>query len=468
MGFSNSPLSSPEHYLARPPGMDGSPPRHQAFQQRMPRITEEEQYLPPSILSSHDVGLMQPPPIQQRSSYRGMYNSNYLPNEGNLYRSEMYPNGMMQSEREYYPSLNHSEMLYDDYQPMDWNTSASMYPPMQEYTPSMMQTEYDLNYSMPHLEGDSRFNQSSRMNTSLLPPSDYNYRRNSFSKPMSLYHSEDGMHSNRFSSVIDSTLQFVEPIQEEVDINTAMTLRKQGKVEDALRVLNQLREEPSPAADVYIELIRIYTTLGDYFSAEKAAEEGLHVHRNNEDLLDRLIGVEEKIGNADKIFKAIELLMVKPAYKMVKLIADACMHLCKMNSVYRVQHVYDSLISRDLFKQGNLLLGYAVYLYRSVSIPQAIHFIEQSLGTFSKYGPMWFTLFQYLEAQIIQCWDYRSVKERVQLTRLYSFYDQAVNTMSTELRWKVYYTATQMILRTITHLRLVLHSNVRSSDLCHL
>lgn len=323
-----------------------------------------------------------------------------------------------------------------------------------------MQSEYDLNYSMPFLERDPRINQSSFMNTSLLPPSTYNYKRDSSIKPASIYRSDGEAPSNQYSSVIDSTLQFVESIREEVDLDMASALRKQGKYEEALRVLYQLAEEPTPAVEVYIEFIRIYTMQGDYFSAEKAVEEGLRVHRNNEELLDRSIGVEEKIGHADKIFKAIEILMVKPSYKMVKLIADACMHLCKLNHAFRVQHVYDELISRDLFKQGNLILGYAVYLYRSVSIPQAIQFIEQSLKTFSKYGPMWFTLFQYLEAQIILCWKGRSVKERVQLTRLFNYYDQAVNTMSTELRWKVYYTATQMMLRTITHLRLVLHSNV--------
>jgi hypothetical protein len=121
---------------------------------------------------------------------------------------------------------------------------------------------------------------------------------------------------------------------------------------------------------------------------------------------------------------------------------------------------FNHLIDYDLCKQGNLVLSYALFLYRSVDYQQSLSFLRSSIVKYNKHGPMWFVLFQLLEQQNTIGWDQNDVSVRSYPSNLLQYYEMALESISVELRWKVYYGAVQMFLRTLVHLRLIAKYNV--------
>ena len=53
------------------------------------------------------------------------------------------------------------------------------------------------------------------------------------------------------------------------------------------------------------------------------------------------------------------------------------------------------------------------------------------------------------------------MEDRIQPRELLASYQIALQVVSSELRWKIYYMATQMLLRTLAHIRLFVFSDVR-------
>lgn len=486
-------MSSPE-YLSRPPGLDfsiseGSPNHRHAFQQPIPHVNlMNDMRLTPTYGQSELLTSMQPD--LNRSS---MYTSEYYPSGPGVYQSEMgmYSNDLYHSGMHPYmdpmdvmdpidrSGLNYSQDVYRSQRMDPIHYSERRMPA--NYPSSMNRSNYNPFVQEMNPLGTSQFNHS-HMDAYTPPAPDWNHQMhqssmyqsilpttqpsmNQSSSLFPLNQSEGGRPLNLpFSSQDSSNLQFE---SEDLQLSTAIELRKKGSLDEALQMLQRIKDIQSPTEELYSELIRVYSDQGDFFNAEKEAEEGLQVLAENEVLLEKWIRIEERIGNTKKISQAVSALLNKDSYRVVKVIVDTCTNLCKLNNAYRVHTIFSTLFARNLCKQGNLIHHYATYLYRSVSAKQALEFIEVSLDNYPKHGPMWFTLFQYLEAHSIMSWDCKSVKERILIDKIYTYFEKAVSIMSMELRWKVFYVATQMVLRIITHLRIVLHTNVGVFIPCH-
>ena len=462
--ISSSPLSSPKYqqFLSRPPGLDNrtqntsSNYNHFNYQQSISRLS-----------SMYDSGYGYQDMGYDRMNGRGD-SSLFQTDQGYDYYGSYYPRQSIYSSDMGYGN----ESLYESDTSMrnslyrsDMNPNSSLYRSEREmeYNDYQIERRYYYNRGYPgetlyHTDFQPRMeSQHVRPIPSLFP-----------SQHSPMYRSESVVQPER-SVVIDSNLNLVPSPSNEKRLETIMEIHK-GDLEGALKELMELKDEGDCSLNVYLEIIRICIDQGDYFHAEKIIEEGLEAFPKEEQLLDKLIRVEERIGHVDKILQAVKLLLENPEYRVVKTVVETCLNLCKMNRSYEAYQFFNYLIENDLFKQGNLHLSYALFLYRSISTSEAIKSLKDSLTLFPKYGPMWFALFHYLEQQLIIHWDNTSVSQRMIPSDLFRYYDKAVQAISNELRWKVYYMATQMVLRTLTQLRIVLHSNVRiafvySSDL---
>ena len=255
-------------------------------------------------------------------------------------------------------------------------------------------------------------------------------------------------------------MNLINKVVDEKQLDAIYELHKKGNLEEAIQALLQLKEEIIPTMEVYLEIIRIYIDQGDYHHAEEAIEEALQIFPKDDQLIEKWIRVEERLGNVKKINQGMKYLLDKSSYSVIKNIVETCMNLCKLNHSLQANLYFQAIFNKGLCKQSNLLWNYSIFLYRSISIQQAIDILKQALQQFPKYGPMWFTLFQYLEQQCIIYWDCKSFTKRIMTCTAFQTFHEAIQSISNELRWKVYYIATQMILRTLTHLRIVLHSNV--------
>ena len=231
--------------------------------------------------------------------------------------------------------------------------------------------------------------------------------------------------------------------------------------------MEQLLKESPTSIPIYVELIRLMMDSGDFQAAREYLKKALVLRGDDEQLLERSLRVEERMGNLSGILQVAETLMASRRYRNVKLVVDACMTMAKLGAVEAARSIFDFLIAHEYCRQGNLVLSYVLFVYRSVSVEKAHDLLGSVTQAYSKHGPLWFFTFAVLEHRIMVSWDKRSMLPRVQPQELLDAYGDALQSLSIELRWKVFYLATQMLLRTVTQLRLAAFSDVHTRPLSH-
>ena len=250
-------------------------------------------------------------------------------------------------------------------------------------------------------------------------------------------------------------------------LESVVQMKKVGRVEDARRQMEQLLKESPTSIPIYVELIRLMMDSGDFQAAREYLKKALVLRGDDEQLLERSLRVEERMGNLSGILQVAETLMASRRYRNVKLVVDACMTMAKLGAVEAARSIFDFLIAHEYCRQGNLVHYYVLFVYRSVSVEKAHDLLGSVTQAYSKHGPLWFFTFAVLEHRIMVSWDKRSMLPRVQPQELLDAYVDALQSLSIELRWKVFYLATQMLLRTVTQLRLAAFSDVHTRPLSH-
>ena len=234
----------------------------------------------------------------------------------------------------------------------------------------------------------------------------------------------------------------------------ALCLKKAGRVAEAREVLRRLLAKNPKSSAICFEIVRIDMDAGCFSEAQTLLSEFRLVNAE-ERVLERLLRVDERMGDASAILRLASALTASNNYSSVKVTVEACMHLAKLCHDFVAQQLFTSLIDRGCLKQGNLATMYASFLFRSVGIDASLRALESGVRTFPKHGPLWFFHFYLLEHQELMLWDGASMTDRLRPTALLSCYAASLRSVSVEMRWKVFYVAIQMILRTLVHLRLV-------------
>ena len=234
----------------------------------------------------------------------------------------------------------------------------------------------------------------------------------------------------------------------------ALCLKKAGRVAEAREALQRLLAKYPKSSAICFEIVRIDMDAGCFSEAQTLLSEFRLVNAE-ERVLERLLRVDERMGDAPAILHLASALTASNNYSSVKVTVEACIHLAKLCHDFVAQQLFTSLIDRGCLKQGNLATMYASFLFRSVGIDASLRALESGVKTFPKHGPLWFFYFYLLEHQELMLWDGASMTDRLRPTALLSCYAASLRSVSVEMRWKVFYVAIQMILRTLVHLRLV-------------
>ena len=234
----------------------------------------------------------------------------------------------------------------------------------------------------------------------------------------------------------------------------ALCLKKAGRVAEAREALQRLLAKYPKSSAICFEIVRIDMDAGCFSEAQTLLSEFRLVNAE-ERVLERLLRVDERMGDAPAILRLASALIASNNYSSVKVTMEACIHLAKLCHDFVAQQLFTSLIDRGCLKQGNLATMYASFLFRSVGIDASLRALESGVKTFPKHGPLWFFYFYLLEHQELMLWDGASMTDRLRPTALLSCYAASLRSVSVEMRWKVFYVAIQMILRTLVHLRLV-------------
>ncbi len=240
----------------------------------------------------------------------------------------------------------------------------------------------------------------------------------------------------------------------------AVQLKKQGDIDQARVIMEGLWKEAPSSIHVVLELVRLNMDSGTFMEARSLIQQSLIMRGDDDLLLERSLRVEERLGNLSGILHVISSLMRSRKYRNVKTVVDACMTVAKLGDVPHAQQIFQYLIDNDHCKQGNLILNYILFVYRSISLEKAYEQLHAYTESCYKHGPLWFFSFEVFEHRVMLAWDGKSMYERIQPQELLCAYGDSLKALSIELRWKVFYMATQMYLRTITHLRLVAFKKV--------
>ena len=178
----------------------------------------------------------------------------------------------------------------------------------------------------------------------------------------------------------------------------ALCLKKAGRVAEAREALQRLLAKYPKSSAICFEIVRIDMDTGCFSEAQTLLSEFRLVNAE-ERVLERLLRVDERMGDAPAILHLASALTASNNYSSVKVTVEACIHLAKLCHDFVAQQLFTSLIDRGCLKQGNLATMYANFLFRSVGIDASLRALESGVRTFPKHGPLWFFHFYLLEHQ---------------------------------------------------------------------
>ena len=231
---------------------------------------------------------------------------------------------------------------------------------------------------------------------------------------------------------------------------------REGRAQEALEALQQLQQAYPAELLVRLELARVQADLGCFREACEVLREAYRQSGAwSEQATERLVRLEERVGDRAGIERVMRSLLRADNYRGVKTIMECGLHVAKLGGSFATQQVFEQLQAEGAVTQGNLVMFQVQFLARFVSLSQATHYLQTCVQEYPKHGPLWFFFFTHLENQEMMLWDGSDMPARIRAHELISAMVNAVQCLSVELRWKVFYVAIQTLLRSVVHLRLV-------------
>ncbi len=247
-------------------------------------------------------------------------------------------------------------------------------------------------------------------------------------------------------------------------VEQALRWRREGDTQKALVALERLQQSFPVEPTVRLELARLQAELGcfrEVCATLRAVCTALEARETadawSEPAIERLVRLEKRVGDRASLERVMWALLRGDSYRGVKTVMECGLHVAKLGGSFATQQAFARLQAAGAVTQGNLVLFQVQFLARFVSLPQAVDYLRTCVVEYPKHGPLWFTFFYLLEHQEMMLWDGSDMSARIRAHELVSTMASAVQSLSAELRWKVFYVAIQMLLRTLVHLRLIVH-----------
>ena len=323
------------------------------------------------------------------------------------------------------------------------------YPPLQQreeyslYSPPLSRYSYD--YS-PEYYSDH-----------VSPPS-YPYRTSS---PTRSSHNAPSSHLNAtHATTAESAKCSSKFSQVRQQLDYAISLKKRGRINDALVVFERLCREYPQCNTVWIELSRFYIERGMIRKCREVILCGLEMIPGNEALLGKRIKVEERLRNVNGMIECANKFLTMNSSRCEKDIIEATIAIAKLGCGYEASVLFRRLMSTKSITQP-IYLDYIRFVFKTENYENGLNMLKKALSKQTKHGPLWFFSFSILEQNHTFFCTRCDLRLRANNVELAYYLNRAFVYLPKDLHWKVNYVAAQAQLRSFTHIRLWTRSRKR-------
>lgn len=344
------------------------------------------------------------------------------------------------------PSHGPAYPYYSDLYPA---RDSYIYPPLQQreeyslYSPPLSRYSYD--YS-PEYYSDH-----------VSPPS-YPYRTSS---PTRSSHNAPSSHLNAtHATTAESAKCSSKFSQVRQQLDYAISLKKRGRINDALVVFERLCREYPQCNTVWIELSRFYIERGMIRKCREVILCGLEMIPGNEALLGKRIKVEERLRNVNGMIECANKFLTMNSSRCEKDIIEATIAIAKLGCGYEASVLFRRLMSTKSITQP-IYLDYIRFVFKTENYENGLNMLKKALSKQTKHGPLWFFSFSILEQNHTFFCTRCDLRLRANNVELAYYLNRAFVYLPKDLHWKVNYVAAQAQLRSFTHIRLWTRSRKR-------
>ena len=247
-------------------------------------------------------------------------------------------------------------------------------------------------------------------------------------------------------------------------VESAVELKHSCKLSQARSVFIELVFESPLEVQVWLEFCRFEMECGEFRNARAVVESALLLHPHNIVLLQRYIRVDERLGEVANIIKTLKELKAIDTQKAMKALMDGLKVLARMGNEKDTFDLYMSVLKNSRYFAGNFYLEYLLFEQNSSSFEFRIKRTIAALSQFPKYGPLWFYCFDLLEHHCLLEWQANDFAGAVMSDRYVSVMNQAVVTLTDDIRWRTFFYRIQFLSRCLVCMqRAAIHKVVLSA-----
>ena len=212
---------------------------------------------------------------------------------------------------------------------------------------------------------------------------------------------------------------------------------------------------------IWLEFTRLEMECGEYVNASHVLEAALSYHQHNELLLQKKLRVEERLNRIEPIRSIIQELHMLNTQKSLKIIMEAVAIVARMGYESDAAEYYREIIHKSRFYTGNFYMEEMLFEEHYGNYTQLLDMVNKALTQYPKYGPLWFYCFELLEHDYSEQWDKKSLEARMSCNALNQYMKEAIESLTPDLLWKVYFIRIQFWCRTVLYMRRAVMQNVR-------
>eukprot|EP00818_Percolomonas_sp_WS_P008820 CAMPEP_0117447590 /NCGR_PEP_ID=MMETSP0759-20121206/6956_1 /TAXON_ID=63605 /ORGANISM="Percolomonas cosmopolitus, Strain WS" /LENGTH=1112 /DNA_ID=CAMNT_0005239935 /DNA_START=429 /DNA_END=3768 /DNA_ORIENTATION=+ len=223
-----------------------------------------------------------------------------------------------------------------------------------------------------------------------------------------------------------------------VCMDLADMAKRENLLEDARHWFMQVNKLQPLAAQGWLEFAKLEEECGNVMQCHNLLMKGLQHCQQHESLLIKAVKFFENINKIHCAREILGRLRFMSIEKNWKIFLEGALFESRDGNVKLARDVF-KLLMHKVRRHGPIYYEAYKLEEKCEEYVRAIHIVEKGLEENPRYGPLWFSYLHLLEREA----SHKAIQENkpIDLTAVRQAVEKAVQTISSELVWKVYFEA---------------------------
>ncbi|KAL9649847.1 hypothetical protein ABK040_009660 [Willaertia magna] len=216
--------------------------------------------------------------------------------------------------------------------------------------------------------------------------------------------------------------------------------KRENLLSEARKQFSKVNKLQPAASQGWLEHAKLEEECGNYEKCGRLLLEGLDKCKNNESLLIKAIKHFEQTEDLETARALLSRLKNQKPENCWKILLEGALLESRAGNVNIARKVFRYLM-KNVPRHGPIYYEAFRLEEKCEQFEQALNIVEQGLIANPRYGPLWFAAFRLYERKFDKCTE-QDRKEHY-LNEFRQCISRAVNKISKELKWKVYFELAQ-------------------------